>query len=157
MIVLILYIQGQYDIDLADYKCSLKRSYVYTYIYIYIKWLIAISSISLSREMFHFGFFPSFILAYSYLGSFPFTLLLVSPLRIIGSIINNNTKNQIIFLSFLYVCVCLLLLLSYLYMYSYIPVYKRDMRKRKMREERLKKWNYHSNYFFLLLLHCLVV
>ncbi len=72
-----------------------------------------------------------FILVNSYLGSFPLTLLFVSPLRIIVSIIN-NTKTETIF-----VCICLLLLLSYLYVRS-IPVYKRDIREERERRKAMR-------------------
>jgi hypothetical protein len=79
---------------------------------------------------------------YSYPGSVPFTLLFVSPLRMIGSI-TNNIKTETIFKY-----VCLLLMLSYLYLCC-VPVYKRDIRKK--REQRQYKWNYRSNCFFFLI------
>jgi hypothetical protein len=68
-----------------------------------------------------------FILLYSYLGSFPLTLLPVSPLRIIGSIIN-NTRNEIIL-----ICIRLLLLLSYLYV---CMLYSGVQKKHKKKERR---------------------
>jgi len=70
-----------------------------------------------------------FILLYSYLGSFPLTLLLASPLRIIGSIIN-NTRNETVL-----ICLRLLLLLSYLYVcvYAVFPCTKetKEIREKK--------------------------